>query len=45
MSYDLIICSDILYYVPGEDLVAGIRELAARLGGVAFLKPTRATKR
>lgn len=38
LSYDLIICSDILYYVPGTELVEGIKELAARLEGVAFFE-------
>jgi SAM-dependent methyltransferase len=38
MSYDLIICSNILYYVPGTELATGIKELAARLEGVAFFE-------
>lgn len=38
MSYDLIICSDILYYVSRAELAAGIPELAARLGGIAFFE-------
>ncbi len=32
MSYDLIVCSDTLYYVSREELAAGIKEMAARLG-------------
>ncbi len=38
MSYDLIVCSDTLYYVSREELAAGIKEMAARLGGVAFFE-------
>lgn len=36
--YDLIVCSDMLYYVPTRELVAGLAVLAARLDGVAFLE-------
>jgi SAM-dependent methyltransferase len=36
--YDLIICSDALYYVPKVELPPGLAVLTARLGGVAFLE-------
>jgi SAM-dependent methyltransferase len=43
-SYDLIICSDALYYVPDDELVIGLEILAQRLSGIAFLEayPTEA---
>jgi len=37
-SYDLIICSNMLYYVPAEELGRGLSALVAHLGGVAFLE-------
>lgn len=37
-SYDLIICSDVLYYVSRKDLAVGLEALVARLEGVAFLE-------
>ncbi len=37
-TYDLIICSDVLYYASREELKAGLPEIVARLGGVAFLE-------
>ncbi len=37
-SYDLIICSDCLYYVPDEELIIGLEILAHHLAGVAFLE-------
>lgn len=37
-DYDLIICSNLLYYVADEELDRGLRVLAPRLGGVAFLE-------
>ncbi len=37
-TYDLIICSDSLYYIPDEELIMGLHLLAARLNGVAFLE-------
>lgn len=36
--YDLIICSDMLYYVGTRDLKRGLAALASRLDGVAFLE-------
>lgn len=37
-KYDLIVCSDVLYYVPRAELVRGFSGLVDRLGGVAFLE-------
>ena len=37
-AYDLIVCSDILYYVDAPDLEKGLEVLATHLGGVAFLE-------
>ena len=37
-SYDLIISSDSLYYVPENELIAGLEILVPRLAGVAFLE-------
>lgn len=37
-SYDLIICSDSLYYIPDDELIMGLHSLAPRLAGVAFLE-------
>jgi len=37
-DYDLIVCSDALFYLPLEELKAGIASLAARAAGVAFLE-------
>jgi len=37
-KYDLIVCSDVLYYVPRTELVRGFTGLVDRLGGVAFLE-------
>lgn len=37
-SYDLIICSDSLYYIPDDELIIGLQLLAARLDGIAFLE-------
>ncbi len=37
-SYDLIICSDSLYYIPDDELIMGLHILAPRLAGVAFLE-------
>lgn len=36
--YDLIVCSDMLYYVGTPDLKRGLAALAERLDGVAFLE-------
>lgn len=37
-SYDLIICSDALYYVPDDELIMGLEILVQRLSGIAFLE-------
>ena len=37
-SYDLIVCSDSLYYIPDGELVMGLQILASRLAGIAFLE-------
>jgi len=37
-SYDLIICSDALYYVPDDELIMGLHVLSAKLAGIAFLE-------
>lgn len=37
-SYDLLICSDSLYYVPDDELVSGLEILVAHLDGLAFLE-------
>lgn len=36
--YDLVICSDMLYYVATKELHAGLAAIAERLDGVAFLE-------
>jgi SAM-dependent methyltransferase len=37
-AYDLIICSDVLQYVPAADLRNGLRAIADRLSGVAYIE-------
>ena len=37
-SYDLIVCSDSLYYIPDDELIIGLHILAPRLAGIAFLE-------
>jgi SAM-dependent methyltransferase len=37
-TYDLIICSDTLYYVPRRELDTGLALIAQILGGIAFLE-------
>lgn len=36
--YDLVVCSDVLHYVPDTELRAGIKTLAAATDGLAFLE-------
>jgi SAM-dependent methyltransferase len=36
-SFDLVICADVLHYVPSRDVKAGLPEVAARLIGVAYM--------
>jgi len=35
--YDLIVCADMLHYLRAAELRAGLAEVAARLGGIAYL--------
>ena len=42
-SYDLIICSDLLYYIPEPVLKSGLQFLSKRLSGVAFLEAYSST--
>jgi SAM-dependent methyltransferase len=37
-GYDLIVCADVLQYIPDRDVVRGVRHLATLLGGVAYLE-------
>lgn len=37
-SYDLVICSDVLQYVPNAEVRAGLHAMAKRTGGVAFIE-------
>jgi len=37
-DYDLIVCSDTLFYLPIEELALGLASLAHRAAGVAFLE-------
>lgn len=37
-SYDLIVCADMLQYIPDRALVRGIRHLASLLAGAAYLE-------
>lgn len=36
--FDLIVCADVLQYVPTPELPAGLREIRRLLGGVAYLE-------
>jgi len=36
--YDLIVCSDVLHYVPDHELSPGLETIAELLGGVAFIE-------
>jgi SAM-dependent methyltransferase len=36
--YDLIVCADVLQYVPTSQLATGLREIRRLLGGVAYLE-------
>jgi SAM-dependent methyltransferase len=36
--FDLIVCIDVLGYVPAAQIAAGLRAVAARLGGVALIE-------
>jgi SAM-dependent methyltransferase len=37
-SYDLIVCADMLEYVPRDDMARGLATIARVLGGVAYLE-------
>lgn len=37
-GWDLIVCSDVLQYVPSAQLPRGLREIRRLLGGVAFIE-------
>jgi SAM-dependent methyltransferase len=37
-DYDLIVCSDTLFYLPLEELKLGLQSLAHRAAGIAFLE-------
>jgi SAM-dependent methyltransferase len=37
-EFDLIVCSDVLHYVPSSELRVGLRGVAEMLAGVAFLE-------
>lgn len=43
-SYDLIICSDLLYYIPEPDLKQGLQWIMKHLQGVAFLEAYSSTE-
>ncbi|HET8648733.1 MAG TPA: class I SAM-dependent methyltransferase [Gemmatimonadales bacterium] len=36
--YDVIVCADVLHYLPDAQLAAGLAEIADRLGGMAYLE-------
>jgi SAM-dependent methyltransferase len=36
--YDLIVCADVLQYVPAPQLAAGLREIRRLLGGAAYIE-------
>jgi|SRR5262245_42965269 len=36
--FDLIVCSDVLHYIPLAEARVGLKALARRLGGVAFME-------
>lgn len=36
--FDLIVCADVLQYVPTADLALGLREIRRLLGGVAYIE-------
>lgn len=37
-SYDLVVCADVIQYVPDDALERGVRRIASVLNGVAFLE-------
>lgn len=36
--YDVIVCADVLHYLPDAQLARGLGQIAERLGGVAYLE-------
>jgi SAM-dependent methyltransferase len=36
--FDLVVCCDVLHYVPADDLARGLRHVRDLLGGVAYLE-------
>lgn len=36
--FDLIVCSDVLHYVPGSELAGGLAAMRALLGGLAWIE-------
>ena len=38
LSYDLVVCADVMHYVPDRELRAGIAEIARICEGVAFVE-------
>lgn len=36
--YDLVVCSDVMHYIPDDDLRAGVRAIAEATDGVAYLE-------
>jgi len=37
-AFDVVVCADVLHYVPDGELRSGLRELARLVGGVAYLE-------
>jgi len=37
-NHDLVVCADMLQYIPDRDLIRGVRHIAGLLGGVAYLE-------
>jgi SAM-dependent methyltransferase len=37
-GYDLVVCADVLQYIPDADLKRGVRHIAGLINGVAFLE-------
>ena len=42
-TYDLIICADMLHYVPAAEVRAGLAAMSALLGGVAYVPVVTST--
>jgi len=37
-TFDLVVCSDVLHYVPDDEIRAGARTIARLLGGIAYIE-------